>query len=360
MLGGINPLMARPALSFFVELPGEELQQISINQNVISDLKALDASLRIGLLELNEATADAVIRFSQAGIPVYGWLLLSEEQGYWFNADNSDLARQRYADFKAWTQKYQLPWSGVGLDIEPPMNDVKAYFDNKMKFIGKAYLRLFEGNSLDAPLKAYTGLIQQIINDGYPPEVYILPPILDERVAGTESFQKLTRTLDLPIEREIPMVYTSVESLTPAHIMAYGEKGGLIALGSTGGGVNLENGEPLASLDWDGLAKDLLVAQQIAREIHIFSLEGCIAQGFLPLLRNFDWQDSTSLYSGELQEAENSRNYSRIVFRIMQHPLLMSISLLLILFLGLWLFWRLVKGFFGLFRRKKVPVEETS
>lgn len=359
IIGGIlwgfcSNLSARPDLSFFVEVKSDVLQDISLNQKVIGDLQALEASLRIGLLELNEATADAVIRFQQAGIPVYAWLLLPEASGYWFNADNAASATARYEAFQTWTQKYQLSWRGVGLDIEPPMADVRAYLDQPLRFTVRAYGRLFKKNSLEAPRAAYQALLTQIKADGYPTEVYVLPPILDERVAGTHSFQRLTRTLDLlEADTEIPMVYTSASAFSSAHILAYGQPGGPIALGSTGGGVTLADGKPLKAISWADLTQDLLIAQQIANEVHIFSLEGCLEQGILAQIRDFDWQQATSLYSGEVAQAQNTRHYSRIVFRILDQPVLLSIGLLVLLLLSIWFILRLLRGFFRLFRRKK-------
>jgi len=40
-----------------------------------------------------------VRRLNAAGVPVVAWLLLPKEQGYWFNAENSGYALDRYEHF---------------------------------------------------------------------------------------------------------------------------------------------------------------------------------------------------------------------------------------------------------------------
>ena len=50
-------------------------------------------------------------------------------------------------------------------------------------------------------------------------------------------------------------------------------------LGSTGGGV-----DPLPKLSWEALAQDLSLARAATDDVAVFSLEGCVAQGFLTRL----------------------------------------------------------------------------
>ncbi|MEO1451151.1 MAG: hypothetical protein AAFV07_16595, partial [Bacteroidota bacterium] len=60
-----------------------------------------------------------------------------------------------------------------------------------------------------------------------------------------------------------------------------------------------------------------------------------------------------------VDEARNIRRYSRIVFKIMQRPVVMTVAFILLLFLFIWLAFRFVRGFFRLFRRKKEEPEAT-
>ena len=42
-------------------------------------------------------------------------------------------------------------------------------------------------------------------------------------------------------------------------------------------------------LEWEELARDLRLAWYYKDQIYVFSLEGCVRQGFLPLLSSFQW-----------------------------------------------------------------------
>ena len=42
-------------------------------------------------------------------------------------------------------------------------------------------------------------------------------------------------------------------------------------------------------MTWDELARDLRLARQLTGSIQIYSLEGCVRQGFLDRLAHFDW-----------------------------------------------------------------------
>jgi hypothetical protein len=65
-----------------------------------------------------------------------------------------------------------------------------------------------------------------------------------------------------------------------------------LAIGLTGRGAESEASLPL--LDWDTFARDLLYAHRWSEAIAIFSLEGCVNQGFMERLKTFDWDRSTS------------------------------------------------------------------
>ncbi|MBW6466805.1 MAG: hypothetical protein K0B06_09900, partial [Brevefilum sp.] len=117
--------MPRPQLTFFCELAPEPLARLFDGRFVIDDLKALDATLSLGILDFSKERAELVKRLNQAGVPAIAWLLLPEEDGYWFNLDNHDKAAARYVDFKAWTTQHELLWAGVGLDIEMDINDLR-------------------------------------------------------------------------------------------------------------------------------------------------------------------------------------------------------------------------------------------
>lgn len=87
-------------ISFFVELPGNEFQKLFADTSLISQLKEMDVSLRIGLQDFSKERTETILKLNKVGIPLYAWLLLQEDEGYWFNMYNGELASRRYGEFK--------------------------------------------------------------------------------------------------------------------------------------------------------------------------------------------------------------------------------------------------------------------
>ncbi len=56
----------------------------------------------------------------------------------------------------------------------------------------------------------------------------------------------------------------------------------------TGGGVEMD-GMDQTPLSWDEFSRDLRLARCSCDDIHVFSLEGCVKQGFIKPLLDFDW-----------------------------------------------------------------------
>ena len=121
--------MSKPELTFFCELPTDQLQQLFDGRFLIDDLQDLGAKLSLGILDLSEERAMVVKRLNKAGLPVTAWLLLPEEQGYWFNIGNVKHATARYLEFKDWTAQYDLHWAAIGLDIEININEVRQVLE---------------------------------------------------------------------------------------------------------------------------------------------------------------------------------------------------------------------------------------
>ncbi|GAB4420810.1 MAG: hypothetical protein OHK0039_34870 [Bacteroidia bacterium] len=351
-------LSARPQLSFFTEVEGEVLQQMLLDSALIRDLQAMQASLRVGLIDLDEARADAILRLNRAGIPVVAWLLLPSEAGYWFHADNGEAARQRYHDFQAWSTRYGLQWVGVGIDLEPPIADVRKLREAPLRLAFEMLGRLYDAQGLAASERIYLDLIKEMQDDGYRVESYIFPPILDERQAGTQSFQRLTRILDIRTDAEIPMCYTSAGIGGPAMILSYGGEAGRVAIGSTGGGIILGDGQELPALTWEALGRDLLLAQQVSAEVHIFSLEGCLRQGWLAGIRDFDFSQPVSLYSGEIRRQEDLRTRVRNVLHVLSYPSLLLLAVGIVLLLLLYLLWQAATWPLRRKRRRRAAQED--
>ncbi|WP_420127851.1 hypothetical protein, partial [Longimicrobium sp.] len=195
-----------PTLSFFCELRGPELVRLFQDPGLIPLLQRLKATVTIGLVDLSRERAEVVRRLNRMGVPVAAWLLLEEESGYWFNAHNAHEAWERYGDFIAWTRTHGLRWERVGIDIEPNIDEVRAVRRSPLALI-RALPRIFR--CIAENREMYQGLVRRIHADGYPVDAYVFPFIHTEREAGTEVLQRITGMIDLHVDREIAMLYTS-------------------------------------------------------------------------------------------------------------------------------------------------------
>ena len=284
--------MPRPDLTFFTELDSEALSTLFEDKTILEKLLTLEASLSLGILDLSEQRAEVVKRLNAAGIPVIGWLLLPEEDGYWFNIDNYEKAAARYISFKAWTRKHNLQWAGVGLDIEMNINDLRQVMARHQadRFVATLFQRYLNKNRVTRARRVYQALVNVIRSDGYPVESYHLPIIEEERRGRSTVLQRTLGLVDVQADREVLMLYSSFLRPDGAAVLwSYAPNADSIGVGNTGGGVDVEGVIDLEPLSWEEFSRDLRLCVMRNKPVHIFCLEGCVAQGFLSKLEDFDW-----------------------------------------------------------------------
>ena len=283
-------------LTFFCELEVGPLEALFASPRVLEHLRALGASVSLGIIDLSAERAQVVRRLNTAGVPVIAWQLLPKAEGYWFNQGNVAQASARYADFHAWTTAQGLRFEGVGLDIEPDLQDVQRALKSRWRLVPALLPRLSRGGLLKQSRAAYEALVERIHAEGYRVDSYQLPFIVDERQAGSSLLERLTGVLDLRVDREVLMLYTSLlRPHGPGVLWSYGPQARSVGVGITGGGVEVPELLAVPPLTWEEFARDLLLARQWTDDLHVFSLEGCVHQGFLERLRDFDWTRAVEL-----------------------------------------------------------------
>lgn len=340
----------RPQLSFFCELEGKEFNELFADTALIRELIDMKVAIRIGLHDFSPERTQTIQKLNKAGIPLVAWLLLPEKDGYWFNMHNAEKAETRYNNFKKWTSDNNLIWAGIGLDLEPDMNDNKLALSHPWIFAWKVYKRLYDNKSVRDGKQLYQSLIAKMKADGYSVESYIIPFVYYERARKTSSVQKLLGIVDIETDKEIPMLYTSAMG-NPGIIPLYHRDNMPIALGSTGGGVKIE-GIELAALSWDELERDLLIASKLTDEIHIFCLETSVQKGFLNKIKNLDFDKSSPDISVETEKQNKIDGIIRFIIAILNHPFLLTVAVLAIIAGMLFGIYKLITGIFRLFRRK--------
>jgi len=328
--------MSSPKITFFCELNADALDKL-LDAKVIRDLQKLQASLSLGILDLSPQRAEVVQRLNRAGISLTAWLLLPKADGYWMNLRNAPQAFQRYFDFKEWTHKHNLVWTRIGLDVEPKENEFADLLKRSWRLIPIYFLRMFGRLEYRRGLAAYHRLIAQIHDDGYPVETYQLPLIQDERKASSSVLQRMFGLMDLPADREVSMLYTSfVRPFGSGMLASYADETRAIALGSAGGGVELPFGD-FKPLSWEELARDLRLAWYYRDDIYIFSLEGCIEQGFFERLAGFSWDYPVILPDASLQRVDGWRRSLQSLLWLLSHG-----SKVIVVAMGGFLIWKIV------------------
>ena len=328
--------MPVPNLTFFCELSTGGLNSI-IDDRLIANMKQMNAKISLGITDFSSKRAEIVQRLNREGIPLDAWLLLPREQGFWLNLRNSPQVFQRYFEFQDWTKKFDLKWVGVGLDIEPDVEEFVDLLQRNWRSLPHYLGRIFSRFEWKRGLRAYRRLVSLIHGDGYIVESYQFPLIEDERKARSSILQRILGLVNLQTDREVWMLYTSfVRPHGPGMLASYASEAQAIAVGSTGGGIDEEFADFLP-LTWDEFSRDLRLAWYWSNDLYIHSLEGCVRQGFLEQLKDFGWDYPVILPEAGIVRVEGWRRSLQTVLWIFSHTLV----ILGVAFGGV-LIWRLL------------------
>jgi len=341
--------MTIPQLTFFCELEPVPLQTL-MTDDVISNLSAMHARLSLGILDFSSERVEIVRRLNKAGIPVIAWLLLPKDQGYYFHLRNSPQALSFYEEFHNWTKINGLFWAGIGLDIEPDIQDFSEISKHRWSAILKMFRRVMERKKVKEARATYAALVDQIHLDGYYAESYQFPLISDERKAGSTLLQRITGLVDVTVDREVWMLYTSfVRPHGPGILGSYAPEAQAIGLGVTGGGV--DSGLELPpNLTWKEFSNDLRLSWRWCLHLYIFSLEGCVEQGFLEPLKDFTWDEPMLIPETGMNWAFRIRRMLQVMLWVCAHflAIIVGMTSAYLLAKGLHRYWnRLRRDSFG-------------
>ena len=273
-----------PQLNFACQMETAALQSLFSDPGVIRDLQELKAGITLSLIDLSPGRAQVVRQLNSAGIPVTAWLALPSQQGYYLNASNAAQAEARFTEFQKWTADSRLRWSGIGLDIEPNLQE----FTSIGRAASAAFKRLFDPDSVTRARTAYEALIARTGAAGYRVETYQFPFIADEREVRSTLLERLFGIVDVRGDREVLMLYSSFNrTADSALIWQYGPSAQLIAIGITAGDPQPD--ARMGPLSWEELSHDLIVAGHFSPVVGIYNLEGSARRGFLRRLKSLDW-----------------------------------------------------------------------
>lgn len=332
---------ARPQLMFACELDADKLQALFADPAVIADLKDLNAGLSLALVDMSSGRAQVVRRLNEAGIPVVAWMALPREQGYYLNADNATAAAARFAEFEKWSAENGLRWAGIGLDIEPSLGDWTTIQQGRMWRLVRTLIgRAFDGKRVSQARSDYAALIRKMQSRGYTVQTYQLLFLADERRVHSTVLERLFGVVDVRSDDDVLMVYSSFNhALDGALVWGYGPDAHTVAVGSTAsaGGAALD--AKFGPLNWDEFSRGLIVASHFSREVGVYSLEGCVRQGFLPRLKTLDWTRPVTLSSATVGKVRRFRERVQTILWIASHILYCAGAVLLAIG-ALVVYWR--------------------
>ena len=313
------------------ELPTSDLDSVFSNPAVISVLKDLHASLAVAVMDLSPGRARIVRQLNDAGIPVIAWILLSKEHGYYLNADNAPDAVARFAEFEKWTAEYGLRWAAVGLDIEPNFAEFQAIKEHEWRFASILVRHYFDFERVRRARETYATLIRLIQSRGYPVQTYQLPIVVGERHMHTTIAERLLGIVDVRGNVEVLMLYTSfAPALDSALIWKFGPDAQGIAVGSTAADPKS------APLTWDEFSRDLIVATHFAPVVGVYSLEGCVQQGFLPRLKTMNWKQSVTIPAEAIKKVNRLGAIIEMALWIGSHLLYLVTAIFVMVVLLIW------------------------
>ncbi len=292
----------QPRLIFACDRQTKDLEPL-FTPALISDLKDLHAAIALSLEDLSPERAKMVQRLNAAGVSMMAWIVLPKEQGYYVNASNAPQTKARFEEFDRWTQQYGLRWEEIGLDIEPTLNEYSTLMGHKGKLISLALRRALDSGRVYRARDAYAALIREMQSRGYKVQTHQLMFIVNERNAHTTLLERIFGLVDVHSDREVLMLYTNfTRQLGAGLIWQYGPVAQTIAVGSTATSGDAATDAKKPPLNWEEFSRDLLVAHHFSPVIGVYSLEGCVRQGFIPKLKTMDWTQAVVIPAESLKQ----------------------------------------------------------
>jgi hypothetical protein len=314
---------------------------------VISQLRQLHAGLAVEISDFSAERAQAVKKLNEAGIPLTAWLVMSREQGHYLNGFNAPEAEERFTQFEQWTKENGLKWGAVGLDIEPNFQHLQEVHKHRGAFLWLLTKRFFDYGQVERGRTAYQALIRRIQAAGYTLQTYQMPFLAEERAVHSTLLERLFGIVDVRGDDEVLMAYSSFNHAAGGGVpLMYGPQTQMLAVGTT-----LEDkAAGLTALTWEEFSRDLIIAGHFSRVVGVYSLEGCIRQGFLPRMIALDWGQTVTIPAEQVAAARKfDRNLRHAIWLFSRLP---YIVITLVSLIALLVWWRV--------RRRHAKVRNAS
>jgi hypothetical protein len=316
-------------LIFACDRPTSELKDL-FTAAMVADLRQLRAGVALSTEDLSTERAQVVRMLNSAGVPMTAWLVLPRDEGYYVNADDAAQTKARFEEFDKWTRASGLHWQAVGLDIEPSLADWTVLMGHKGRLFSFIVRRAFDSDRVRRAHDAYATLIKQMQASGYYVQTYQLEFLADERRAYSSVLQRILGIVDVRGNQEVLMLYTSFNHAIGAGIIwQYGPDAQAIAVGSTASSGDPATDAKFPPLNWDEFSRDLIVAHHFSSVVGVYSLEGCVRQGFITKLKTFDWNRPVVIPADSVSKAGGFRKFAFAVLWVASRGVYFFVAFLL-------------------------------
>ena len=134
------------------------------------------------------------------------------------------------------------------------------------------------------------------------------------------------------------MLYSSFNHVADSGLIwEYGPKAQAIVIGSTRGDPSLS--ARFAPLNWNEFTRDLIVASHFTSVVGIYSLEGCVQQGYLARLRTMNWLQPVTIRGEAIRTVALLRARIQAALWSLSHLVYLAVSII-ILDVCVWLIWQ--------------------
>jgi len=175
----------------------------------------------------------------------------------------------------------------------------------------------------------------------------------DERNAHTTLLERIFGIVDVRGDQEVFMLYTSfVHQFGAAQIWQYAPSSQVIAVGSTATSGDAAADAKYPPLNWEEFSRDLIVAHHFSPIVGVYSLEGCVKQGFIPKLKTMDWTQAVVIPAESLKQAAQAKNGIHAVLWLGSHSIYFIVAFLLVF---IWVVRMIVR-----WRKRKRVIRENA
>lgn len=168
--------------------------------------------ISLAMSTLDQKTAEVVKYLNDKRIPVVGWVVVDDLEGYWTNPSNVEETVGKTEEIKKWAKEHKLELVALGFDLEKPLNYLKAFAQADVKEIFKevrAYRKKKkERETQGDPTDQLRALVEKLREEGTGTEAYTMPRYCKGLLGGMD-IRNVDRYVEMTYASLMPSLFRS-------------------------------------------------------------------------------------------------------------------------------------------------------